>query len=50
MRYFDQKFWKMFSGFITIIVISALIIFIARVYQTNQMAKSVPVGSIQSVQ
>lgn len=50
MRYFDKKFWKMFSGFVTIIAVSAIIIFTTRIYQEKQLEKQAATASAISSQ
>jgi hypothetical protein len=37
-RYFDKKFWKMLSGFIAIIAVSAIIIFSAKLHEKEKQS------------
>ena len=45
MRYFDKKFWKMLTGFVAIIAVSAIIIFSTELYQQNRIDKQAQAAS-----
>jgi hypothetical protein len=35
-EYVDEKFWKMFSGFVTLIAISLAILIVIKVYKSKE--------------
>jgi hypothetical protein len=37
-EYVDEKFWRMFSGFITLIAISLVILIMIKVYKSKEVS------------
>ena len=41
MKYADKTFWKMFSGFVTIIIISLIFITLFKIEEMNNISKDI---------
>ena len=37
-EYVDEKFWRMFSGFITLIAVSLILLIVIKVYKTKEIS------------
>ncbi|MCX6703283.1 MAG: hypothetical protein NTV02_01150 [Candidatus Zambryskibacteria bacterium] len=45
-EYVDEKFWRMFSGFVTLLVVSVIFLIAIKIHKNS---KSVPVETTASV-
>lgn len=49
-EYVDLKFWKMFSGFVTLIAVSVIVLVAIKIYQNKQVEASSSTASVVSNQ
>lgn len=49
-EYVDIKFWKMFSGFVTLIALSVIILVAIKIHQNTQVEASSGAASVVSNQ
>ena len=45
-EYIDEKFWKMFSGFVTLIALSIIILVAIKIHQNIQVEASASTASV----
>ena len=47
-EYIDLKFWKMFSGFVTLIALSVIILIAIKIHQNKQLEASAMGATVYS--